>query len=244
MRNSKEYKKIVNRCYSEYKKKFIKKVRNLESTDPKSFWSLINRSDPQSKVIEHKVSLETFLDHFKKLNTIEEDDDFDNINISNITELNTDLNREITSEEVLRVIKSLKNNKTWGNDLILNEFLKNSTEKMLDIFSKIFNMVFKSGMIPSVWSEGVICTIYKNKGDPGNPDNYRGITILSCFGKLFTAILNKRLNNYSEGMNLLCEEQAGFRKNYSTIDHIFNMKCLIDLYLQRRKPLFCAFIDY
>ena len=45
-------------------------------------------------------------------------------------------------------------------------------------------------------------------------------------------------------MNLICEEQAGFRKNYSTIDHIFNMKCLIDLYLQRRKPLFCAFIDY
>ena len=115
---------------------------------------------------------------------------------------------------------------------------------MLDIFSKIFNMVFKRGIIPSVWSEGVICTINKNKGDLGNPANYRVITILSCFGKLLTAILNKRLNNYSEGMNLLCEEQAGFRKNYSTIDHIFNMKCLIDLYLQRRKPLFCAFIDY
>ena len=45
-------------------------------------------------------------------------------------------------------------------------------------------------------------------------------------------------------MNLLCEEQAGFRKKYGTTDHIFNLKCIIDLYLFRGRNLFCAFIDY
>ena len=50
-------------------------------------------------------------------------------------------------------------------------------------------------------------------------------------------MLNKRLNNYLENMNLLCEEQAGFRKNYGTTDHIFNLKCLIDLYLFRGKKI-------
>ena len=59
---------------------------------------------------------------------------------------------------------------------------------------------------------GIISAIYKNKGDKSNPDNYRGITILTCFGKLFTAVLNHRLNQYIENMNILCEEQAGFRK--------------------------------
>ena len=48
-------------------------------------------------------------------------------------------------------------------------------------------------------------------------------------------MLNNRLNNYLENMNLLCEEQAGFRKKYGTTDHIFNLKCLIDLYLFRGK---------
>ena len=108
----------------------------------------------------------------------------------------------------------------------------------------MFNIVFKTGLIPKAWSEGIICTIYKNKGDPENPDNYRGITILSCFGKLFTSVLNNRLNIYLDSMNLLCEEQAGFRKNYSTIDHIFNLKCLIDLHLLGSKSLFCVFVDY
>ena len=45
-------------------------------------------------------------------------------------------------------------------------------------------------------------------------------------------------------MNLLCEEQAEFRKGYSTIDRMFNLKCLVDLYLHRKKQLFCAFIIY
>ena len=88
--------------------------------------------------------------------------------------------------------------------------------------------------------------IYKNKGDINDPDNYRRITILSCFGKLFTAVLNKRLNNYKylESTGLLIEEQAGFRKHYSTADHIFSLKMLIVFYLYKKKRLYCAFIDY
>ena len=106
---------------------------------------------------------------------------------------------------------------------------------MLTAFTKLFNIVFMTGIVPEEWSQGIISPIYKNKGDRTDPDNYRGITILSCFGKLFTAVLNARLNKYLEDSNLLCEEQAGFRKNYSTTDHIFNLKCLIDLYLFRGK---------
>ena len=106
---------------------------------------------------------------------------------------------------------------------------------MLSTFTKLFIILFTSGFIPDSWSQGIISPIYKNKGDKSSPDNYRGITLLSCFGKLFISILNNRLNNYLENMSILAEEQAGFRKGYSTTDHIFNLKCLIDLYLFRGK---------
>jgi len=44
----------------------------------------------------------------------------------------------------------------------------------MPVFVKIFNIVFHSGIVPNSWSEGYICPIYKNKGDPNNVDNYRG----------------------------------------------------------------------
>jgi len=40
--------------------------------------------------------------------------------------------------------------------------------------------------------------IYKNKGDPGHPDSYRGITLVSSVGKGFTSILNSRLTKYMQ----------------------------------------------
>ena len=188
----------------------------------------------------------TFAEHFKKLNLINTNDTDPSFQIdpSEVAEHNSELNSVISEAEVLKCLNNLKLNKACSSDLILNEFLKSSKTKMLTLFTTFFNLVFNTGIIPDEWSQGMISPIYKNKGDKANPDNYRGITILSCFGKLFTSVLNNRLNNYLENMNLLCEEQAGFRKKYGTTDHIFNLKCIIDLYLFRGKKLFCAFIDY
>ena len=45
-------------------------------------------------------------------------------------------------------------------------------------------------------------------------------------------------------MSILCEEHTGFIKHYSTTDHIFNLKCLIDMYLRCNKTLFCAFFFF
>ena len=53
----------------------------------------------------------------------------------------------------------------------------------------MFNCIFSSGIVPDSWLLGNIKPIYKNKGDPLNPKHFRPITILSCFGKLFTSIL-------------------------------------------------------
>ena len=77
-----------------------------------------------------------------------------------------------------------------------------------------------------------------------NPDNCRGIILLSCFGKLFTSVINRRVSRYLEEYALICEKQAGFRSGYSTLDHIFSLKCIIDIYLSENKRLFAAFIDF
>lgn len=94
------------------------------------------------------------------------------------------------------------------------------------------------------WQLVILVQSIKNKCDPNDVDNYRGTTIISCYGKLFKCILNNRRHNYLGNSGLLCEEQAGFRKGYSTLDHIFNLNCLIDLYLHRGRKLYCVFVNY
>ena len=109
-----------------------------------------------------------------------------------------------------------------------------------------FNLVFETGTLPETWLEGISKPIYKKKGDPLQPENYRPITILSCFGKLFTAGLDLRLNKFQNDHDILEENQAGFkfRAGYSTCDHVFSLHALIEILKSKTQKLFCSFIGH
>jgi hypothetical protein len=102
-----------------------------------------------------------FFNHFKELNKVVNEVDVELLD--NIPEYNYAINSDISEKEANNAIRSLKNNNACGNDLILNEFLKNASGKLMPVFVKIFNIVFHSGIVPNSWSEGYICPIYKTK---------------------------------------------------------------------------------
>lgn len=154
------------------------------------------------------------------------------------------LDKCFTYGEVKDTIKDLKPNKAHGLDLIINDFFLNAPERLLHVCIKLFNLILETGIIPSAWTIGTIRPIYKNKGDTNDPNNYRGITILSCFGKLFTAILDRRLGSFIEKYGVLGPEQTGFRKGFSTMDNIFTLYGILDILLSKRKRLYCGFLDY
>ena len=81
-------------------------------------------------------------------------------------------------------------------DQIINEYLNNCPPKCILMFTELCNGIFDSGLFPEQWSVGIIKPLYKNSGDRGSPGNYRGITILSCLGKLFPNLLNDRLTQF------------------------------------------------
>ena len=123
---SKAYKKCINKQFNLYKKDFIAKLRSLKHSDPKSYWSLLNKADNSRSQVMQKVSLESFADHFKKLNianTTDTDSTFQ-IDPSKVFEHNFELNSAISEDEVLKCLNHLKLNKACSSDLILNEFLK------------------------------------------------------------------------------------------------------------------------
>ena len=107
----------------------------------------------------------------------------------------------------------------------------------------IFNVLLESGIYPSQWTKGVVIPIFK-KGAKDDVNNYRGITLVSCFGKLFSTILNERLKVWSIENDISSDAQFGFKQDHSTIDAIFILQNLVNDYLSRGKQLHCAFIDF
>ena len=154
------------------------------------------------------------------------------------------MNECFTSDEICKCIRKLNNGKASGIDNVLNEYIKSTSENFLSVYEKLFNLILDTGIFPQEMSIGSSHPIYKNKGNRDNVKNYRPITILSCMGKLFTSILNMRLNDYLEESMLLGENQAGFRRHYSTLDHIFSLHALIEILKSRKQKLFCCFVDF
>ncbi len=114
----------------------------------------------------------------------------------------------------------------------------------MNVYVKLFNIVFNSGILPEAWMIGNIIPIYKNKGSNLDAKNYRPITLLSCLGKIFTSILNERLGSFANTLNIIHENQAGFRQGYSTVDHMFSLYALFELLSVKKKKLHCIFVDF
>ena len=111
-------------------------------------------------------------------------------------------------------LKKIENGKAAGDDGCINEILKQGGEEMVNSLVILFRKIWKEEKIPVDWARGVIVPIFKD-GERKNVDNYRGITLLSVVGKLYTSIINSRISSWLEKNKKLVEEQAGFRAKRS-----------------------------
>ena len=153
-----------------------------------------------------------------------------------------ELDEQISRKEILDAIKRLHTNKSGGIDNLINEYFKYAAEILIEPLFILFNKILDSKTFPQNWAIGLIVPIHK-KGGIDDPNNYRGITLLSCFAKLFTSVLNERLKLWAELTGNSSDAQFGFKSNHSTIDAAFILKFLIDRQLLENKNLYCAFID-
>ncbi|KAL1255575.1 hypothetical protein QQF64_013636 [Cirrhinus molitorella] len=86
-----------------------------------------------------------------------------------------------------------------------------------------------------------IITLYKNKGDRSDCNNYRGISLLSVVSKVFARVALARLQALAS--RVYPESQCGFRTGRSTVDMIFSLRQLQEKCQEQQMPLYIAFID-
>ena len=112
------------------------------------------------------------------------------------------------------------------------------------ILIKLFNNILKTNIKIQEWTLSIITPIHKN-GLKTDPSNYRGISVLSCLGKLFTSILNHRLKKFVIDNNILRKEQLGFVEGNRTSDAHLILHNLIQDYCHKKgKKIYACFVDF
>ena len=82
-------------------------------------------------------------------------------------------------------------------------------------------------------------------GGRNDPTNYRGICVSSCLGKLFCSILNQRLMEHVNLLNMLHNSQIGFLPNNRTADHVLTLRTFLDKYVHcHQEKVYACFVDF
>ena len=247
-KTQKEYKYLIKYNRRKYEESLTDKLENLYSQDKNEFWKYLKSMKVQTKHNEDLPQLDKLLKHFKMLYIDEQlgsDIDIEeqeNENNPNKHKFNS-LNRNLTEDEVTKHINSLKNKKSPGNDQITNEMIKCTNKVGIKLLTKLFNTILNSGYFPKKWNHGLLRLIHKG-GDSDDENNYRAITLNSCLGKVFCTVLNQRLSPLLEEENIFNKEQAGFRKNHRTTDHIFLLRKIVKSFTSQNKNLYTCFVDF
>ena len=129
--------------------------------------------------------------------------------------------------EISSIISEFSNGKS--SDIPV-KIIKRSSHIISPILSAYYNVWMKEGIFPDCLKIGKISPIYK-KGDVELLENYRPISTLPIFGKIFEKIIYTRFYSFFNSKNLLYEKQFGFRKSHSTshainhsVTHVTNEK--------------------
>ena len=126
---------------------------------------------------------------------------------------------EFLTEDLNKIISELNNNKSTN---FSPKVLKKVSSIISPFLIKLFNKCYDQGYFPFELKTGKVIPIFKNKGDIIDISNYRPITMLSVFSKLFEKLIHKKLYRYLDSNNIINNSQFGFRAAHSTFHALTN----------------------
>ena len=257
----------IKRISKQYEEKEVLDAVKYAEFIRNSFWKLvktarknqiegvsaIKRSD---KVVVHETNevLQVWADHFSSIGTPKKADNYDEAHYESVTASVTGYNKlsdtdmfldtPFTYEEVDKAIKTLHTGKAPGFDGIMAEHLQYAGPLVANLLCTLFNAIRDTEYIPLCFKRGVEIPLYKGKDTCVlDPNNYRGITLLPTFNKLFEILVWQRLKPWWYESNIISELQGACREGFSCIHTAFNLRETLATSLETADHCFVAFYD-
>jgi hypothetical protein len=144
--------------------------------------------------------------------------------------------------EVVEIVNKLAVGKAPGIDCIRADTIKRIILLIVDVLVYLFNLSIEKGIFPECLKTAVVIPLFK-KGDKTNPSNYRPISLLPLFAKIFEKIIKKRLLHFLNINGFFSSNQFGFREGLSTEDALLKFLEPIYEHLNDSKLCSALFID-
>jgi len=126
---------------------------------------------------------------------------------------------EFNEDEILKIISALNTHKAQGDDDISIRMIKICDEALLKPLILLFKESTKASHYPDIWKRSNIIPVHK-KNDKQLAKNYRPISLLPIFGKIFEKIIFNKIYHFLLEENLLTPNQSGFRPSDSCVNQL------------------------
>lgn len=148
---------------------------------------------------------------------------------------------EICPSQVSEAIDAGKSNKSPGYDGICYKILKLLNVEAISYITKLFNAITKVQYFPDALKIGIVIILPKEGKPPDSPSSYRPITLLPTLGKVYEYCLLSFLRLIENRLNILPNEQHGFRTSHSTSTQLARVsETLITKYNQGKATVMVA----
>ncbi|CAK1598183.1 unnamed protein product [Parnassius mnemosyne] len=245
---SRRFKKIIKLTQKAQNNHLIQNSKNKS----KKSWQIINNSKKNTEPISQIKK-----DNLLITNPKEIAESFNNFFIDQITDIPKTVSDNIKKinynphsifitptvpQDIIRIIQSLKNKKSFGYDGISTQVIKSVCNSISGPLSHIINVSILAGMFPERLKTVIVKPLYK-KNNKEDMSNYRPIALLPVFSKVMEKVIYESIYAFLAKFNILCDEQNGFRKNKNVNMAGYDLLKRVMASVDTRTPICAIYTD-
>ena len=248
-RKEKEVKKIIRN----EKNKTEKNIMIYRKTNPKLFYSHVNRAkktkskigplmnDQKVIISDPKEQATVMNEYFASVFTTSYDEPPTPRELTDGSEELTEI--KITNSHVTEAIEKLKEYSAPGPDEIPPKVIKELKTELVTPLTILFQKSMDAGKIPDDWREANVTPLFK-KGKKSDPGNYRPVSLTNVIGKTMERVVKEALTRYIETNNRLSDSQHGFRNGRSTQTNMIEYLNVTTKWLDEGKNFDVLYFDF